>query len=312
MAPAIIVMGRRWPLSGSQLLRRVPIHLVGSMCLTAIYVYVFAAMRTLLGLGRWGTLLNAEVLMSALRGMFLWSWLVYWLILGVWQAHHYSQRYLASELRMARLERQSADARLNALRMQLDPHFLFNALNTISSQVERDPALARDMIEHLGDLFRSSLESRDRQRVPLSEEVAFLDHYLAIQRIRFGERLKIEMHIATETRFALVPTLLIQPLVENAIRHGLSGRASGGTVIISADRRDHQLHVRIADDGAGLPEGWSLERGAGFGLSITRERIAGLYPGSAALSVGRRPEGGVEAHVSLPYEVSDEAEHDGA
>jgi LytS/YehU family sensor histidine kinase len=295
------------------LLRRAPIHLALSVFFTVIYVYLFAGMRSLLGLGPWGALLNAGVLLAALRGMFLWSWLVYWLILGGWQAHHYSQRYLASELRMARLERQSADARLNALRMQLDPHFLFNALNTISAQVERDPALARDMIEHLGDLLRSSLESRDRERVPLSEELAFLNHYLAIQRIRFGERLKVEMRVAPDTRFALVPVLLIQPLVENAIRHGLSTRASGGTVILSASRAGGQLHVRIADDGVGLPESWSLERGAGFGLSITRERIAGLYPGgSAALAVERRPEGGVEAHVSLPYEVSDEGEPDGA
>ena len=306
LAPTIIAIGRRLPLSGSRLLPRLAVHLVLSVCLTVVYVYAFAGMRTLLGLGSWATLMNGEVLWSALRGMFLWSWLVYWLILGTWQAHHYSQRYLASELRMARLERQSADARLNALRMQLDPHFLFNALNTISSEVERDPALARDMIEHLGDLLRSSLQSRDRQRIPLAEELAFLDHYLAIQRIRFGERLSIEMRIDPETRFALVPALLIQPLVENAIRHGMSGRASGGSVTIFAERRDDQLHIRITDDGVGLPEGFSLERSAGFGLSVTRERIAGLYAtGTSAFTVERRPGGGVEAHASLPYEPSD-------
>ncbi len=121
--------------------------------------------------------------------------------------------------------------------MQLDPHFLFNALNTISSQVERDPRLARSMIEHLGDLLRLSLESRDREEIPLAEELAFLDHYLAIQRIRFGDKLKIEIRIDPEVLYAPVPCLFIQPLVENAIRHGISRRASGGTVIVSARAR---------------------------------------------------------------------------
>ena len=107
---------------------------------------------------------NPQTLARRLRGMFLWSWLVYWLIVGAWQAYHYYQRYLSSELRMDRLERQFTEARLNALRMQLDPHFLFNALNTISSQVERDPRLARSMIEHLGNLLRLSLEIERRRR----------------------------------------------------------------------------------------------------------------------------------------------------
>jgi hypothetical protein len=225
MTPAIIALVRRLPLSGPHVLRRVPMHLVFSLCVTALYLYVFAAMRVVFGMGSWRGLFDPDILLSALRGMFFWSWLVYWLILGAWQAHYYSQRYLESELRMERLERQSADARLNALRMQLDPHFLFNTLNTISSQVERDPALARDMIEHLGDLLRSSLASRDRHEVPLSEELAFLEHYLEIQRIRFGDRLKIEMRIDPETRFASVPVLSIQPLVENAIRHGVDWAA---------------------------------------------------------------------------------------
>ena len=168
--------------------------------------------------------------------MFLWGWLVYWLIVGAWQAYQYYDRYLSTELRMERLERRFSESRLNALRMQLDPHFLFNALNTISSQVERDPRLARAMIEHLGDLLRLSLESRDRQEIPLAEELAFLDHYLAIQQIRFGDHLKVEMQIHPDVKYASIPSLVLQPLVENAIRHGLSRRSSGGTVTVSAQR----------------------------------------------------------------------------
>ena len=254
-----------------------------------------------MGMGKWTVLLNLQILINALRTMFLWSWLVYWLILGAWQVYHYYEHYLSSELRLERLERSFSEARLQALRMQLDPHFLFNALNTISSHVERDPRLTRTMIEHLGDLLRMSLESKDKQQVPLAEEMNFLDHYLEIQKIRFGDQLKIEIHVAPEVRYALVPSLFLQPLVENAIRHGVSRRASGGTVTVSAQRNQSQLEIRVLDDGLGLPPGWTLEDSAGLGLSVTRERIAGLHlNGNSRFAVRRREAGGTEVAISLP------------
>ena len=209
------------------------------------------------------------------------------------------------------MERSFSQARLNALRMQLDPHFLFNALNTVSSQVERDPRLARRMIEHLGDLLRLSLEARDRQEVPLAEEMAFLDHYVAIQRIRFGSTLRIETHIAPEVKYALVPCLIVQPLVENAIRHGISRRASGGAVTVTAERSAEQVQIRIIDDGVGLPPGWTLENSTGLGLSVTRERIAGIHPnGSSRFAVGRRSGGGTEVEISLPLRLTGELAND--
>jgi two-component system, LytTR family, sensor kinase len=193
---------------------------------------------------------------------------------------------------------------LNALRMQLDPHFLFNALNTISSQVERDPRLARRMIEHLGDLLRMSLQSKDRQEVPLAEELAFLDHYLAIQKIRFGDHLTIETRIAPEVKLASVPFLLLQPLVENAIRHGISRRSSGGTVVISAERVEDRLVIQVSDDGVGLPPGWDAESSVGVGLAVTRERIRGLHPnGASHLDVRNRASGGTEVKIALPFSL---------
>ena len=199
----------------------------------------------------------------------------------------------------------SVEARLNALRMQLDPHFLFNALNTISAQVEREPRLARQMIEHLGDLLRLSLENKDRQEVPLMEEMDFLEHYLAIQRIRFGDRLRFETNLAPEVKYALVPCLVVQPLMENAIRHGISSRSTGGTVVVSAKPINEQLEIRVSDDGVGLPPGWTLESDAGLGLSVTRERIRGLHPkGASGFVVGRRRNGGTEAVIRLPLRFS--------
>jgi two-component system, LytTR family, sensor kinase len=240
------------------------------------------------------------------REMF-WSMVVYGLIVGVWQAYHSQRRYLSAELRMERLERSFSEARLNGLRMQLDPHFLFNALNTISAQLEREPRLARKMIEHLGDLLRLSLSSQSRSVVSLAEELEFLEHYLAIQKVRFGDSLRVAIHLSPEVNRALVPSMLLQPLVENAIRHGLAPRAGGGTVTLSAERIEDKLHISVLDDGIGLAPGWSPENQTGLGLSITRERIAGLHPeGSSHFSIRRRAEGGTAVEIHFPLRLSEE------
>jgi hypothetical protein len=303
LAPLIIAADRALPFSSRQPIRRVIAHLFLSPIFTAGYIYLFAAVLSAMRLAPWSRLLDGQLLLNAIRGMFLWSVLVYFLIAGVWQAYLYHSRYLSGELRMERLERSFSQARLNALRMQLDPHFLFNALNTISSQVEREPRLARQMIEHLGDLLRLSLENRDRQEVPLREEMAFLEHYLAIQRIRFGDRLRLRTEIAPDAQYALVPCLVVQPLVENAIRHGISSRGSGGTVTVSARRvvgtSSSRLEIHIADDGVGLPPDWNLEKNAGLGLSVTRDRIRGLHPGEGTLTLRRLP-AGTEAVILVP------------
>jgi signal transduction histidine kinase len=300
VTPLILWIDRRLPVSSKQFARRLLAHLLPSLLISSLYVYLLGAVRAAFGLVEWSGLLNIRFLLDA-REMYLWDWLVYWLILGAWQAFQYYDHYLASELRLERLEKSFSEARLNALRMQLDPHFLFNALNTISSQLERDPKLARGMIEHLGSLLRLSLESRDKQEVPLAEEMAFLEHYVAIQKIRFGDHLRIETQIAPEVKYASVPCLFVQPLVENAIRHGISRRASGGTVIVSAQRDGDRLDIRVLDDGVGLPPGWTLENSGGVGLSVTRERVAGLYPdGETCFAVNRRAGGGTEVEISLP------------
>lgn len=304
LAWAIVTVDQALPFSSRQPLRRIVAHLFLSVIFTAVYIYLVAGVLAAMRLAPWSRLLSGQLLINAIRGMFLWSVLVYFLIVGVWQAYLYHQRYLSGELRMERLERSFSQARLNALRMQLDPHFLFNALNTISAQVEREPRLARQMIEHLGDLLRLSLENKDRQEVPLMEEMAFLEHYLAIQRIRFGDRLRFETRIDPEVKYAMVPCLVVQPLVENAIRHGLSSRATGGTVVVSAgrvpDQSTEQLEIRVIDDGVGLPKGWNLDTSTGLGLSATRERVRGLHPnGGSRFAIRRLPQG-TEVVILVP------------
>jgi two-component system, LytTR family, sensor kinase len=305
LTPLIVWIDARLPVKENQLGMRIVAHFLASVPLTILYFYVVIAMRAFLGLGAWGVLAHPRSRLTAFG--LLWSWVVYWVIFGVQQTFRYYEHYRASELRLERMERSFSQARLNALRMQLDPHFLFNALNTISSQVERDPRLARTMIEHLGDLLRLSLDARDRQEIPLAEELAFLDHYVAIQKIRFAGNLRIDIQVPPEVKYALVPCFIVQPLVENAIRHGISLRTSGGTVSVIAERHPDQVRIRVVDDGVGLPPGWTLETSSGMGLSVTRERIVGLHPdGNSRFSVRPRSGGGTEVEISLPLRFAGE------
>ena len=301
VTPLIFWVDARLPLQEKQLGKRILAHLPVSVLLIFLQTYLLDVMSAIVDLRGWNSLGARGLLASVFNDAIVGKGLVYCVIFGARQTFRYYKHYLDSELRLERMERNFSEARLNALRMQLDPHFLFNALNTISSQVERDPRLARTMIEHLGDLLRLSLVARDRQEIPLAEELAFLSHYVAIQKIRFAENLRIEIQVAPEVKFALVPSLIVQPLVENAIRHGVSRRASGGTVTVLAERDGNQLFVRITDDGVGLPPGWTLEASSGTGLSITQERIRGLHPdGSSRFSVQPHTGGGTEARISLP------------
>lgn len=307
VTPLIFWIDARLPFDEKQLGQRILAQLPVSIVVILLYTYLLNAMGAVVGLSGWSSLGVKGFLTSVFNGGLLGKWLVYSVIFGARQTFRYYKHYLDSELRLERMQRSFSEARLNALRMQLDPHFLFNALNTISSQLERDPRLARTMIEHLGDLLRLSLVARDRQEIPLAEELAFLGHYLAIQKIRFAENLRIEIQVAPEVKYALVPSLIVQPLVENAIRHGVSRRASGGTVTVLAEHDADQVHIRISDDGVGLPPGWTLETSSGTGLSVTQERIVGLHPdGNSRFSVRPRSGGGTEVEISLPLRFAGE------
>jgi two-component system LytT family sensor kinase len=300
LVPGILALDYALPFRVQRILPRFVTLLALGPFVTILYCYVEAMLKAVFRIGPWSRLMGAGLVTEALREMF-WSMLVYCLIVGVWEAYLYHQRFVSAELQMERLQRNFSEARLNALRMQLDPHFLFNALNTVSSQVEREPKLARRMIEHLGDLLRLSLNSQGVREISLAEELAFLDHYLAIQKIRFGDALKIEMRIAPDVQSALVPSLFIQPLVENAIRHGISKRARGGSIVLIAQGSGENLLIQVLDDGVGLAPDWSFDTHKGVGLSVTRERFASLYPDKTSkFDVRRRNEGGTEVCLSFP------------
>jgi two-component system LytT family sensor kinase len=201
--------------------------------------------------------------------------------------------------RSARLEAQLARTELQILRSQLDPHFLFNALHVISELVHVDPSRADDIVARLGDLLRMSAVLARAGDVPLRDELAFVNAYLEIQQARFGSRLRIVRNVDATTLDAAVPSLLVQPLVENAIRHGTSKHATGGQVEIVTRRMGSSLVIEILDDGPGLPTDQTPDEGIGIGH--TRARLAQLYGGGSALELESRPGGGTRARLRLPY-----------
>ena len=276
-------------------------HAGVGLSLTALYVATASTLEYQLRLNPW----NPWSDLPGALDQFLSNCLVYCLILGTLKAFKYDKRHLVNALKRERLERSFLETRLNALRMQLDPHFLFNSLNGISAYVGQDPKLARKMIEHLSDLLRSSLETRHRQEVTLAEEIAFLEHYLALHRMRFEERLAVTVSIMPDVAQARIPSLLLQPLVENAIRHGIAGRVTGGSIAVSARRAGGKVDIRVIDDGVGLPPNWKMESAQGLGLSVTRERLLAMYPaGESDFFVGPQAGGGTEARICLPLTMA--------
>jgi two-component system LytT family sensor kinase len=194
---------------------------------------------------------------------------------------------------------------LQALRMQLHPHFLFNTLNGIAGLVrDQKNKQAVDMIAGLSDLLRYTLENAGKQEVPLREELDFLELYLDIQQMRFSDRLAVRMEVAPETLDALVPSLILQPLVENAVRHGVAGRASAGTVGVTAELEYGLLRIKVYDDGPGLREDWTPESGGGIGLANTRARLEQLYGVRHGFTVRNRERGGVEATLAIPLRLA--------
>ena len=297
--PLILGAGRRWPLGPSALPRVITPHL-GVMALLApaqIATTYTVHWLLLTAVGRPpATTLGAWL--GGLGGGIVWgtltAFLYYWLILGVHAAFVYQRMYQAQRVATAELEGQLAQAQLEALRLQLHPHFLFNTLNAIAAFVGTEPDRARRMIARLGELLRRTLGGGTAAEVPLARELELLAPYLEIQRIRFGERLHVEMDIPSEARRALVPTLLLQPLVENAVEHGVSRQPGGATVRLHAVRAGERLRLEITDDGPGLP---AAGRDDGIGLANTRERLARLYGSAHRFELS--PAGAVGATVAI-------------
>ena len=303
LTPIILLLARRFPLERGTWLRILPIHLVGCVLVSAAQLAFFTYISLLIApFGRQYQRSFWEMFLGRATNQFHINLLIYAATLGVSYAVSYYFRFREREFRASQLEAQLVQAQLQTLKMQLQPHFLFNTLNGIAGLVRdsRNKA-AVDMIVGLSDLLRYTLENAGKQEVPLKEELEFLELYLDIQQMRFSDRLTVEMHVAPETLDALVPNLILQPLVENAIRHGISRRMASGTVGVTAQRDDELLQITIYDDGPGLKRDDGLKTIEGVGLSNTRARLSQLYGERQKFTLSDREGGGVAAALVIPF-----------
>jgi LytS/YehU family sensor histidine kinase len=223
---------------------------------------------------------------------------VYWIVVSATTAVLHSRRARERERRSLELAASLAQSRLATLRAQLQPHFLFNSLNAISTLVHRDPNAADEMISNLSDFLRLTLEHSESQELPLRNELEFVRRYLAIEQVRFGDRLRVIEQIPQDALDCLVPVLLLQPLVENALKHGIAPKRGPATLQITAVRSDLQLLLTIEDDGVGL--GVPGNTRPGIGLSNTRSRLRELHGPNAELTLENLPSGGTRATVRIP------------
>jgi two-component system, LytTR family, sensor kinase len=287
--PVCFWLVRRFPLQRGIWPRNLCVHLaVSSVAVTvkfALYVEVAKRIRP------------AETwrLDLLLARAFVPESIALWALLGIVHAIDYHARYRERELQAVRLESELAAARLDALTAQLQPHFLFNTLNSVSTLMHRDVDAADAMLTHLGDLLHRTLRQHDRHEIPLSEEIDLLRHYVDIMKIRFQDRLVVRMEIEDAVRDAAVPPLLLQPLVENAIRHGISRKPGIGTIEIAARAVDRALEITVHDDGEGHAGGEE-----GVGLSNTRRRLRELYGDRQTLELLASPDGGLLVKVRIP------------
>jgi len=296
LTPAIYHFVKRFPLRQRGWRAALATHVLGVAGLCATWTFLSLTLATLLQRhAAQGP--HALVYVAWTLNSLPWALFAYTAVAGSVYAFGYFAKAKEKDALAARLAAQLTEARLNALRMQLNPHFLFNCLNTVLVLVrEKDTLAASRVMELLGDVLRQALRSDRRHEVPLDEELRFLDRYLAIEQVRFADRLRVTWSIDERARACPVPGFILQPLVENAIKHGINKRAGAGCIEISAAVQPEHLWLTVRDDGLGIgpaaPEG--------VGLANTKERLGMLYGDGAGIEIRRPPAGGTEVLLRIP------------
>ncbi len=303
LVPFVAEFALRCRITRAGLWLRVPAHLL------AAAVYSLAHVAAMVGL-RHGVyaLAGSRYEFGDVRAGLLFEGfrdaVIYALIVAITYGVDYYHRYRQRELNASRLETSLATARLEALEQHVQPHFLFNTLNMISSIMHENVDKADHMLTHLSDLLRLSVGHRGAQQVPLSEELEILHAYLEIMEVRFEDRLEVVVDASMDCEDALVPPFLLQPLVENAIKHGIARRGGGGHVHVAIERRGSSLEIQVTDDGPGTSASLEELLEKGVGLSATVERLSHLYDQEHTFRVGNGDLGGLEVSVTLPYRAS--------
>jgi hypothetical protein len=292
-------LSRRFPLERHHLRSRLLVHAAACLALAAVKLFIDYPIIRGLYCPRPDTLTLRVYLRMGFSGPFLRYILYYWALIGVSHALDYYSKYRDGQLRAVQLEADLSRARLHLLKTQLQPHFLFNTLNAISALVHVDAEAAERMLARLGDLLRVALEDFGLQEAPLARELEAARSYLEIEQARLGPRLQVQWDIASGLGDALVPTFLLQPLIENAVHHGIAPRIEAGRIDIHIRRNGPELHLAVRDDGPGkAAEGTASD---GVGLANTRARLLHLYGKAQRLEVRSGPNGGCVARVILPF-----------
>lgn len=312
LAIGVLWLGRRFAIQRRNWVRRTALHLCFSFCFSFLDLLIAAAIFTRLGL-----IPTVFKSFSSTLGFLLFidfhgSVIAYWTILACQAGFRYYREYqrreqeaLRLELQASELKAQLARAQLSALKMQLQPHFLFNTLNAITVLVRQGKGeLAEEMLGRLSDLLRCVLEDVEAHEVSLRRELEYLRLYLSIQQVRFQDRLKIKIAADPEALDAAVPQMALQPIVENAIKHGVGRLSTAGKIEISASVSDGNLMVKIEDDGPGFAQEGSTS--SGIGLANTRARLNQLYQDRAQLLMSNRVEGGACVTLLIPFHVAED------
>jgi signal transduction histidine kinase len=289
----------RFPLDREHWARRLPLHA------GAAAAVVFFRAGAVVALNGWiGWYAELPPFTRVLGANFATNASLYWMLVGAAHAVHYAEAYRRREQDAEKLRTELVRAELEALRARLQPHFLFNALNTISSMIAGRPEAAERMVARLGELLRYSLDRDGTEAVELREELELVASYLAIEEARFEDRLRVQWSIDPATLPARVPPLLLQPIVENAVRHGISPRSEPGRIEIVAERVDGMLRLVVRDDGVGLPADGVRTGRDGLGLKSTRTRLERLYGDRHGFRIDPAPGGGVIVELTIPFRVA--------
>jgi two-component system LytT family sensor kinase len=306
LTPAVLWLGKRWPIERHSWRTRVPLHLALSSAFSAVELALETVAYIQLGLLE--PMLKHSFIIgfpAMLVAGFHGNIITYWGILGIQSGFRYYRGFQERELHASELKAQLVRAQLSALKMQLQPHFLFNTLNAIMVLIRQQRGrLAEEMLARLSDLLRCVLEDVEAQEISLRKELEHVRLYLSIEQVRFQDRLGIEISADDTALDCAVPHMGLQPILENAVRHGIGRIAAAGLIRISASRTNEILVIRVADDGPGLGAG-DLTGGRGIGLANTRARLRQLYGNAASLTV-ENGERGVVATMTLPYRDASE------
>lgn len=306
LTPFVLLLGRRFRLEGERLWLNVTAHALIAGVIGGVHIFLVCIATQATGAGE-----SADTLLQGMKffaeAYFPFEYLIYWAILGAGYLIDYQDRYRTSALRAAHLEAQLAQAHLQALKVQLQPHFLFNTLHAISSLMDEDAETARRMLVRLGDLLRVTLETQGIQEVSLRQELECMELYLDIERVRFSEHLDVQMIVEPEVIDAMVPNLILQPLVENAVRYGIAPLQHGGRITIIARRQNDRLSLQVIDDGlgdGGRPEENFSEARTGVGLANVRSRLAELYGRHHEFRTFRPDNGGFGVELVVPFRLA--------